>query len=66
MLIEWGLFFKEKMRNAYISLNACFIISYHFQLLRVLSPTPEDVHRADIGTDSGYISVILGFPLPVA
>ena len=54
------------MRNVYISWNLCIIISHHFQLLRVLSPTPEDLHQADVGTDSDYISVNLGFPLAAA
>ena len=50
------------MRNAYISWNLCFIISHHFKLLRVLSPTPEDLRQADVGSDSDDISVNLGFP----
>lgn len=60
-----GVFLKKK-RNAYINLTPCVIISHHFQLLRVLSPTPEDLHWTDIGTDSDYISVNLGFPLPAS
>lgn len=67
LLIEWSLFFKKEINeNTYISLNSCFIISHHFQLLRVLSTTPKDLHWADTGTGSDYISVNLDFPLPAA
>lgn len=62
-----GSFFKKEINeNTYISLNSCFIISHHFQLLRVLSTTPKDLHWADTGTGSDYISVNLDFPLPAA
>lgn len=42
------------------------LLAIIFSFSECCHPPAEDLHQADIGTDSDYISVNLGFPLPAA